>query len=153
MGSSTGTAETNDIAASLSRVLTKAYALYVKTHNFQWNVVGPRFQSLHALFEQQYNQLWLSVDRIAERLRALGLSSPPGAQSTEGVGSEPRESDVHALTPTLRDLVEGHESIALAARDALDVATVLNDKRTYDVLAERMQVHERTAGILRCLLD
>ncbi len=140
------------IAEGLSRLLADNYTLYLKTHNFHWNVTGPMFQTLHLMFMTQYNELWLATDLIAERIRALGFPAPgtyaefarlTSIKDTEGV---PKASDMIQL------LVEGNEAVARTAREVFPVAEKANDQPTADLLTQRMQVHEKTAWMLRSLL-
>lgn len=142
-----------DIAKGLSRVLADTYTLYLGTHNFHWNVTGPMFQTLHLMFETQYNELALAVDLIAERIRALGFSAPgtykqfAQLSSIEEVDGVPKAKDMIGL------LVKGHETVARTAREVFRAADQANDQPTCDLLTQRMQVHEKTAWMLRSLLE
>jgi starvation-inducible DNA-binding protein len=140
------------IAAGLSRVLADSYTLYLKTHNFHWNVKGPMFNSLHTMFETQYVELAAAVDEIAERIRALGEKAPGtyGAfakltQIEEEEGDPPAEE-------MIRQLVRGHETVARTARSVFPLAEAGQDEPTADLLTQRLQVHEKTAWMLRSLL-
>ncbi|MEM9093043.1 MAG: Dps family protein [Cyanobacteria bacterium P01_F01_bin.53] len=141
------------IAEGLSRALADTYTLYLKTHNFHWNVTGPMFQTLHVMFEEQYNELALAVDSIAERIRALGFPAPgtyseyaklSSITETEGV---PKAEEMIAL------LVEGQEAVARTAREVFAVADEANDEPTADLLTQRLQIHEKNAWMLRSLLQ
>ncbi len=142
-----------EIAGGLSRVLADSYTLYLKTHNFHWNVTGPMFQTLHVMFETQYNELALAVDELAERIRSLGLAAP-GTYKQFAELSVIKEADgVPKAEDMIRLLVEGHEATARTARDVFQVAEAANDQSTCDLLTQRLQVHEKTAWMLRSLLE
>jgi starvation-inducible DNA-binding protein len=141
------------VAAGLSHVLADSYTLYLKTHNFHWNVTGPMFQTLHVMFETQYNELWLALDLIAERIRALGHPVSATHKSFEKLSSIAMEEGVPKATDMIRSLVKGHEAVARVAREAFETADKANDQPTADMLTERMQVHEKTAWMLRSLLE
>lgn len=142
----------NEIAERLSSLLADSYSLYLKTHNYHWNVTGPQFNTLHLMFETQYTELAIAVDDIAERIRALGIKAP-GSYSefaartsiVEGTGNETAEEMIAAL-------VEGQETVARTAREAFPAAEAANDQPTADLLTQRMQVHEKTAWMLRSML-
>lgn len=142
-----------DIAAGLSRVLADSYTLYLKTHNFHWNVTGPMFQTLHLMFETQYDELALAVDLIAERIRALGLPAPGSYKQFAELSSIKEENGVPQAKDMIRRLVEGHETVARTAREVFKSAEEANDQPTCDLLTQRMQVHEKTAWMLRSLLE
>ncbi len=142
------------IADGLSRLLADTYTLYLTTHNFHWNVTGPMFNSLHAMFMAQYTELWNAVDPIAERIRALGHAAPGSyaqfaklSSLKDAPASPPKALDMVAL------LVEGHEAVARTARDVFPLADAANDQPTADLLTQRMDVHEKTAWMLRALLE
>lgn len=141
------------IADGLSRVLADSYTLYLKTHNFHWNVTGPMFQTLHAMFETQYTELANAVDVIAERIRALGFPAP-GSYSEFGRLTQIKE-DAGPLgaTDMIRSLVAGQETVARTARSVFPLADAASDQPTADLLTERMQIHEKTAWMLRSLLE
>lgn len=141
------------IAQNLSRVLADSYTLYLKTHNFHWNVTGPMFQTLHLMFEQHYNELALAVDAIAERIRALGFPAPATYRQFSSLSSIKEEDGIPKAQDMIRLLVEGHEAVARTARAAFVVADEANDQPTCDVLTQRLQVHEKTAWMLRSLLE
>ncbi len=141
------------IAMALSKVQADTYTLYLKTHNFHWNVTGPMFQTLHLMFEQQYNELWLAVDLLAERIRALGLPAPGTYRQFATLSSIKEDEGVPKAEDMIRRLVEGHETVARTARDAFRIAEETHDQPTCDLLTQRMQVHEKTAWMLRSLLE
>lgn len=147
-----GEPERREIAEGLSRLLADTYTLYLKTHNYHWNVTGPMFQTLHLMFEQQYNELALAVDQIAERIRALGFPAPGTYAEFGRLSSIKEEEGVPSAQEMIRKLVEGHEAVARTARTVFPTAEDANDQPTADLLTERMQVHEKTAWMLRSLL-
>ena len=140
------------IAKGLSRLLADTFTLYLKTHNFHWNVTGPMFQTLHLMFEEQYNELWTANDLIAERIRALGHFAPATYQEIERLASITEQAGIPAATDMIRLLVEGHETAARTARSVITTAEEADDAPTADLLTERLQVHEKTAWMLRSLL-
>ena len=142
-----------DIAKGLSRVLADTYTLYLKTHNFHWNVTGPMFQTLHLMFETHYNELALAVDLVAERIRALGLPAPGTYRAFAELSSIKEEDGIPKAQDMIRKLVEGHETVARTARQVFKVANEVSDQPTCDLLTQRMQVHEKTAWMLRSLLE
>jgi starvation-inducible DNA-binding protein len=141
------------IAAGLSKLLADTYTLYLQTHNFHWNVTGPMFQTLHLMFETQYNELALAVDQIAERIRALGYRAPgtygefSSLSSIKEVGGSPKAEDM------IRILVDGQEAVVRTARSVFPVVDEAHDEPSADLLTQRMQVHEKTAWMLRSLLE
>lgn len=147
-----GDKDRKKIATQLSKLLADSYTLYLKTHNYHWNVTGPQFNTLHTMFEQQYTELAMAVDEIAERIRALGITAPGSyaefAQLTsveEGTGDESAEE-------MIRQLVVGQETVVRTARKAFPAADAANDEPTADLLTQRMQVHEKNAWMLRSML-
>jgi starvation-inducible DNA-binding protein len=140
------------IAEGLSKLLADTYTLYLKTHNFHWNVTGPMFQTLHLMFEQQYNELWTAGDLIAERIRALGLFAPGTYKEFSRLSSIKEEEGVPGAEEMIRQLVQGHEATIRTARNAYSTADKAQDAPTVDLLTERMQIHEKTAWMLRSLL-
>ena len=142
-----------EIASGLSRLLADTYTLYLKTHNFHWNVTGPMFQTLHLMFEQQYNELALAVDLIAERIRALGVAAPGTYSEFSKLSSIAETPGVPKATEMIRLLVEGQEAVARTARSVFPSAEKVNDEPTADLLTQRLQVHEKTAWMLRSLLE
>lgn len=142
-----------EIASGLARLLADTYTLYLKTHNFHWNVTGSMFQTLHLMFETQYTELALAVDLIAERIRTLGFPAP-GTYAEFGELSSIKETrGVPAATDMIRLLVEGHEAVVRTARNAMTTAEKAIDAPTVDLLTQRMQTHEKTAWMLRSLLE
>nr|WP_305791273.1 Dps family protein [Methylobacillus sp. MM3] len=142
-----------DIADGLSRLLADTYTVYLRTHNFHWNVTGPMFQTLHLMFMTQYNELWTATDLIAERIRALGFPAP-GTYSAFGKLTSIKEVDgVPKAHDMIRLLVEGNEAVARTARAIFPIVEKANDQPTADLLTQRMQVHEKTAWMLRSLLE
>jgi len=142
-----------EIAAGLSRLLADTYSLYLKTHNFHWNVTGPMFQTLHLMFETQYTELALAVDLIAERIRALGFPAPGTYSDFAQLSSIPETPGVPKADAMIRLLVEGQEAVARTARDLFALVDRVNDEPTADLLTQRLQVHEKTAWMLRSLLE
>lgn len=142
-----------EIAEGLSRLLADTYSLYLKTHNFHWNVTGPMFQTLHLMFETQYNELALAVDLIAERIRALGFPAPGTYSDFAKLSSIEETPGVPKAEEMIRLLVEGQESVARTARSIFPLSEKVNDEPTADLLTQRLQVHEKTAWMLRSLLE
>jgi len=141
------------LAEGLSKLLADSYTLYLKTHAFHWNVTGPMFQTLHLMFEQQYNELALAVDLVAERIRALGHPAP-GSYSAFGRLSSVKETDgVPPALEMVKLLVEGHEAVIRTARELVGTAEKTHDQATADLGTQRLQVHEKTAWMLRSLLE
>jgi len=141
------------IAEGLSRLLADTYTLYLKTHNFHWNVKGPMFQTLHLMFETQYTELALAVDLIAERIRALGYPAPGTYSEYAKLSSIAETPGVPKATDMIQLLVEGQEAVVRTARSIFPVVEEVNDEPTADLLTQRMQVHEKTAWMLRSLLE
>ncbi len=141
-----------EIAGGLARLLADSYTLYLKTHNFHWNVTGPMFQTLHTLFETQYTELATAVDEIAERIRALGETAPGSYQQFAALSSISEETGVPAAEDMIRQLVEGQEAVARTARSIFPAADAAGDEPTADLLTQRMQIHEKNAWMLRSLL-
>lgn len=141
------------IAQGLSRLLADTYTLYLKTHNFHWNVTGPMFQTLHLMFETQYNELALAVDLIAERIRALGFPAPGTYTEFSRLSSIPETIGVPKADEMIRLLVEGQEAVVRTARSIFPAVERANDQPTADLLTQRMQVHEKTAWMLRSLTE
>jgi starvation-inducible DNA-binding protein len=141
------------IAEGLSRLLADTYTLYLKTHNFHWNVTGPMFQTLHLMFETQYTELALAVDLIAERIRSLGYPAPGTYSEYAKLSSIAETSGVPKAQEMIRLLVEGQEAVVRTARSIFPVVDEANDEPTADLLTQRMQVHEKTAWMLRSLLE
>ncbi len=142
-----------DIATGLSGLLADTYTLYLKTHNYHWNVVGPMFNTLHLMFETQYNELALAVDLIAERIRALGEPAPGSYREFSHLSSLIEDTDAPDASEMIRRLVEGQETVARTARTVFPISESAGDQPTADLLTQRMQVHEKTAWMLRSLLE
>lgn len=141
------------IAEALSKMLADSYILYLKTHNFHWNVTGPMFQTLHSMFMVQYTELWNALDLIAERIRALGHPAPGSYKRYVQLSSIKEEEGVPSATEMIKQLVAGQEAVARTARAAFKVADAANDQPTADLLTQRMEVHEKNAWMLRVLLE
>lgn len=141
------------IAEGLGKLLADSYTLYLKTHNFHWNVTGPMFQTLHLMFETQYNELALAVDQIAERIRALGCPAPGTYSEFVRLSSIPETTGVPKATDMIRLLVEAQEAVVRTARAIYPLAEKAADEATADLLTQRIQLHEKTAWMLRSLLD
>jgi starvation-inducible DNA-binding protein len=142
-----------EIADGLSHLLADTYTLYLRTHNFHWNVTGPMFQTLHLMFEQQYNELALAVDAIAERIRSLGFRAPGTYAEFTRLSSIAEQEDAPRAEEMIRRLVTGQEAVVRTARSAFAPAERAADQPTMDLLTQRMQVHEKTAWMLRSLLE
>ncbi len=140
------------IAHGLSRMLADTYLLYLKTHNFHWNVEGPMFQTLHTMFMGQYTEAWNAIDPIAERIRALGHYAPGTYREYLKLGSIKETEGVPRAEKMVRLLIEAQESVVKTAREVLPVAEEANDQPTLDLLTQRMDVHEKNAWMLRSLL-
>jgi starvation-inducible DNA-binding protein len=141
------------IAEGLSRMLADTYTLYLKTHNFHWNVTGPMFQTLHLMFMTQYNELWLATDEIAERIRALGFPAPGTYAEFGKLTSIKDTAGVPKAEDMIKLLVAGNETVARTAREVFPIVEKANDQPTADLLTQRMQVHEKAAWMLRSLLE
>jgi starvation-inducible DNA-binding protein len=141
------------VAEGLSRMLADTYTLYLKTHNFHWNVTGPMFQTLHLMFMTQYTEIWNAVDLVAERIRALGYPAPGTYKEFAALTSIKESSGVPSAKEMIRQLVDGQEAVVRTARDALPVAEKAGDQPTVDLLSARMEVHEKNAWMLRSLLE
>jgi starvation-inducible DNA-binding protein len=141
------------IASGLSRLLADSYTLYLKTHNFHWNVKGPMFNTLHLMFETQYNELALAVDLIAERIRALDVQAPGSYREFAKLTQIKESEGSPDANEMIRQLVEGQETVVRTARSVFPDADAANDEPTADLLTQRMQVHEKNAWMLRSLLE
>lgn len=141
------------IADGLSRLLADTYTLYLKTHNYHWNVTGPMFNTLHLMFEAQYNELALAVDLIAERIRALGFPAPGTYAAYSRLSSIKEEEGVPNAQEMIRYLVEGQEAVVRTARSIFAVVNEAGDEATADLLTQRMQLHEKNAWMLRSMLE
>lgn len=145
-------ADRKEIADGLSHLLADSYTLYLKTHNYHWNVTGPMFQTLHLMFETQYTELALAVDLIAERIRALGFPAPASYRDFAKLTAIPEDEDAPDAQEMIRRLVAGQETVTRTARSIFPVVDKANDEPTADLLTQRMQLHEKNAWMLRSLL-
>ena len=141
------------VAEGLSRLLADSYTLYLKTHKFHWNVTGPMFQTLHLMFETQYTELATAVDAVAERIRALGFFAPGSYVEFAKLSSIKENEGMPKADAMIRELVEGQEAVVRTARSVFPIADEANDEATADLLTQRIQLHEKTAWMLRSLLD
>ena len=141
------------IAEGLSRLLADSYTLYLKTHNFHWNVTGPMFSTLHTLFEQHYTELATAVDEIAERIRALGVAAPGSYEQFSRLSSIREETGVPRAEEMIRQLVQGQEAVVKTARSIFPAVESASDEPSADLLTQRMQIHEKNAWMLRSLLE
>ncbi len=140
------------VARHLSKLLADTYSLYLKTHSFHWNITGPQFNSLHAMFETQYNELWLAADEVAERIRTLDVFAPGSYSQFGKLTSIKEEVGVPEWKEMVNQLVEGHELAAHTARGTIKAAADAGDEGTADIITGRLQAHEKTAWMLRSLL-
>jgi starvation-inducible DNA-binding protein len=140
------------VAKHLSKLLADTYSLYLKTHSFHWNVTGPQFNSLHLMFETQYNELWLAADEVAERIRTLDVYAPGSYSQFGKLSSITEEAGVPEWKDMVNQLVEGHEIAAATARDTLKTANAAGDDGSADMITGRLKAHEKTAWMLRSLL-
>jgi starvation-inducible DNA-binding protein len=140
-----------EIAQGLSRLLADSYTLYLKTHNYHWNVKGPLFNTLHQMFEEQYTELAEAVDEIAERIRALGKPAPGSYRAYAALTSIDEEDGEPSAEEMILRLLQGQETVARTARSVIGAAEAANDEPTADLLTQRMQVHEKNAWMLRSM--
>jgi starvation-inducible DNA-binding protein len=141
------------IAQGLSHLQADTYTLYLMTHNFHWNVTGPMFNTLHLMFMTQYTELWNAIDPIAERIRALGFPAPGTYVQFGKLSSIKEPQGVPAAMDMVKMLVKGHEAVAKTARGLFPVADKADDQPTADLLTQRLDIHEKTAWMLRSLLE
>ena len=141
------------IAGGLSKLLADSYTLYLKTHNYHWNVTGPHFNTLHTMFETQYTELASAIDEIAERIRALGVKAPGSYAEFASLASIDEATGEEDAVQMIRSLVSGQEAVVRTARNAFPAAERANDEPTADLLTQRMQIHEKNAWMLRSMLD
>ncbi len=141
------------VAEGLSHLLADTFTLYLKTHNFHWNVTGKMFRTLHTMFEEQYSELWKATDDIAERIRALGHVAPGSYAQFSSMSSVDEEVSVPAADEMIRQLFVGQETVVRTARTTFASAEAAGDQATMDLLTERMGVHEKSAWMLRSLLE
>ena len=145
--------ERQAIAEGLSKLLADSYTLYLKTHNYHWNVKGPMFNTLHQMFEEQYTELAEAVDVIAERIRALDMPAPGSYRAYAALTDIDEEDGLPAAEDMLRNLVVGQETVVRTARDVFPLVDEANDEPTADLLTQRMQIHEKNAWMLRSMLE
>lgn len=145
-------ADRKAIAEGLNNVLADTFALYLKTHSFHWNVTGPMFNTLHLMFETQYNELALAVDLIAERIRALGFPAPGSYTQFAKLTSIREETTVPSAEEMIRQLMKDQEAVVRTARSIFPAVDEAHDEPTADLLTQRMQTHEKTAWMLRSML-
>jgi starvation-inducible DNA-binding protein len=141
------------IAQGLSKLLADTYTLYLKTHYFHWNVTGPMFNTLHLMFETQYTELAIAVDDIAERIRALDEYAPGTYSQFAKLSSISESKDVPPAMQMIKELVEGHEAVCRTARSVFPAANKADDEATADLATQRLQIHEKTAWMLRSMLE
>jgi starvation-inducible DNA-binding protein len=141
------------VADGLSKLLADSSILYLKTHNFHWNVEGPMFNTLHQMFMEQYTELWNALDLIAERIRALGEYAPGSYKKYAKLTSLSESEDVPNATDMIKELLEGHEGVVRTARSVIPAADKASDEASLDLLTQRIQLHEKTAWMLRSLLS
>jgi starvation-inducible DNA-binding protein len=141
------------IVEGLSRMLADTYTLYLKTHNFHWNVTGPMFQTLHIMFMTQYTEIWNAVDLVAERIRSLGYPAPGSYKEFADLTSIKDSSGTVSAKEMIKQLVIGQETVVRTAREVLPIAEKAGDQPTVDLLSARMEVHEKNAWMLRSLLE
>ena len=146
-------ADRKELAQGLSRLLADTYTLYLKTHNYHWNVTGPMFQTLHLMFEAQYNELALAVDLIAERIRALGVYAPGSYAQFVKLSSIKEEESIPAAQDMIRNLLQAQEAVIRTARSIYPLANKASDETTADLLTQRLQLHEKTAWMLRSMIE
>ena len=142
-----------EISQGLAKLLADSYTLYLKTHNYHWNVTGPMFNTLHLMFEQQYLELATAVDVIAERIRALGEPAPGSYRAYAKLTSIEEEEAVPGAEEMIRQLVKGQEAVVRTARSVFPAAEAAHDEPTADLLTQRMQVHEKNAWMLRSMVS
>ena len=146
-------ADREQIVAGLHVLLVNSYTLYLKTHNYHWDMTGPMFNTLHLMFEQQYTELAAAVDQIAERIRALGAFAPGSYTEYARLTSIPEDETVQDAETMIKNLVAGQETLARQARDVMATVGESRDEPTADLLTQRMQVHEKNAWMLRSLIQ
>ena len=141
------------VAMGLAKLLADTYTLYLKTHNYHWNVTGPHFNQLHAMFMEHYTEMWNAVDDIAERIRALGEFAPGSYRQFAALSTIKEEEGVPKWQDMVKNLVAGHESVIRTAREVLPTAQDSGDESSVSLISDRMRIHEKTAWMLRSLLE
>jgi starvation-inducible DNA-binding protein len=148
-----GKSERKAIVKGLSRLLADTYTLYLKTHNFHWNVTGPHFNDLHSMFMAQYTEMWAAVDLIAERIRALGEFAPGSYGQFADLTGIKDSATVPKWQEMVKQLIEGHETVVKTCREALPAIQGAGDESSNNLVTGRMEIHEKTAWMLRALLE
>lgn len=146
------TKDRKEIAYKISLLLADTYTLYLKTHNFHWNVTGPMFNTLHQMFEEQYTELALAVDEIAERIRALGEPAPGSYAQFAALSSIEEADGVPTARQMIKQLADDQDAVVRIARETVEITSAAGDEVSTDLLIQRMQVHEKTAWMLRAML-
>lgn len=142
----------NSVAAALNATLADTYALYMKTHAYHWNVTGPQFHTLHVMFEEQYREMWAALDEIAERVRALGVFAPSSGKVLSDLAAiDNADEEPPAAKTMIENLLNGHETLIRRAREGLATAEEAGDAASADLFTVRIQLHEKTAWMLRAL--
>lgn len=141
------------ISNGLSRMLADSFCLYLKTHNYHWNVKGPMFQTLHVMFMDQYTELWNALDEIAERIRSLGFPAPGTMSEFAKLSAIKEVEGVPSAEDMVRDVIIASQTVTRTAREVLDLADKANDQPTIDLMTQRLQIHEKNAWMLRSLLE
>ena len=139
------------IAGGLKHLLADSYTLYLQTHNFHWNVTGPKFRELHLMFEEHYTELATAVDEIAERIRTLGVAAPGTYKAFNGLSAIEEVEGVPGAEDMVSILTKSHEQVVKTCRDVLTLAQDGNDESTAALVSDRMRIHEKTAWMLRSL--
>jgi starvation-inducible DNA-binding protein len=146
-------ANRKNIAEGLKSLLSDTYMLYLKTHGYHWNVTGPMFDTLHKMFMAQYTELWNAVDPIAERIRSLGFFAPGTYAEMSKLTSVKEDTKVPKAQDMIKNVIQGHETVIRTAREIFEVAEKGKDQATMDLLTQRLDIHEKTAWMLRSLLE
>ncbi|WP_370239913.1 Dps family protein [Marisediminitalea sp.] len=146
-------ADREAIADGLKKVLADSYTLYLQTHNFHWNVTGPQFRELHLMFEEHYTELAVAVDDIAERIRTIGFSAPGTYRAFAELSSIEEVDGVPEASEMVRLLTHGHEHVVKTCRSVLSIAQDADDESTAALVSDRMRVHEKTAWMLRAMVQ
>ena len=141
-----------EVALGLSKLLADTYSLYLKTHSFHWNVEGPMFQTLHVMFMAHYTEMWNALDVIAERIRALGHYAPNGYSDMAKLTTIKESKSVPKANKMIEEAIQGHEAVIKTTRSIFEAAEKAKDQTTMDVLTQRLDIHEKTAWMLRSLL-
>lgn len=142
------------VAAALNNVLADTYTLYMKTHVYHWNVTGPQFHTLHVMFEAQYREMWAALDELAERVRALGVFAPSGGKAfSELTAIDSADKAPPPAGEMVKNLLADHETLVRRAREALETASDADDAASEDLLTQRIQIHEKTAWMLRAMAE